>query len=79
MFLYCSWQLVLCCRCPFGGAFTPPFISKGGQCYKEGNRVGYNMISIRTLSLLAYFIDIAIYALWSTHGPLEASRWWAES
>jgi hypothetical protein len=34
---------------------------------KEGKWVGYNMISIRTLSLLAYFtyisIDIIIYAL----------------
>jgi hypothetical protein len=41
----------------------------GGVGYKEGNRVGYNMIPIRTLSLLAYFtyifIDIIIYALWS--------------
>jgi hypothetical protein len=38
----------------------------GGGGYKEGNRVDYNMISIRTLSLLAYFtyifIDIIIYA-----------------
>jgi hypothetical protein len=41
----------------------------GGGGYKEGNRVGYNMIPIRTLSLLVYFtyifIDIIIYALWS--------------
>jgi hypothetical protein len=41
-----------------------------GQDYKEGNLVGYNMISIKTLSLLAYFtyifIDIIIYALEST-------------
>jgi hypothetical protein len=38
-----------------------------GGDYKEGNRVGYDMISIVTLSLLAYFtyiyIDIFIYAL----------------
>jgi hypothetical protein len=38
--------------------------------YKECNRVGYNMISIRTLSLLDYFIyifiDIIIYTLGST-------------
>jgi hypothetical protein len=38
--------------------------------YKECNRVGYNMISIRTLSLLVYFtyifIDIIIYTLGST-------------
>jgi hypothetical protein len=36
----------------------------------EGNRVGYNMIPIKTISLLAYltyiFIDIIIYALGST-------------
>jgi hypothetical protein len=42
----------------------------GGQDYKEGNLVGYNMIPIKTLSLLAYFtyifIDIIIYALEST-------------
>jgi hypothetical protein len=51
------------------GACTPPFISKG-QGYKEGNQVGYSMIPIRSLSLLAYFtyisIDIAIYTLVST-------------
>jgi hypothetical protein len=55
---------------PFGDASTPPFISNGGRGYKEGNRVGYNMISIMTLSLFAYFtyifIDIIIYALGST-------------
>jgi hypothetical protein len=42
----------------------------GCRGYKEGNRVGYNMIPIRTLSLLAYFtyisIDIILYALGST-------------
>jgi hypothetical protein len=36
----------------------------------DGNRVSYNMILIRTLSLLAYFtyifLDIVIYALGST-------------
>ena len=41
-----------------------------GRGYKEGNRVDYNIISIMTLSLLAYFtyifIDIIIYALGST-------------
>jgi hypothetical protein len=41
-----------------------------GRGYKEGNRVDYNIISIITLSLLAYFtyifIDIIIYALGST-------------
>jgi hypothetical protein len=53
---------------PFGGASTPPFISRGRD-YKEGNRVGYNTISIMTLFLLTYFtyisIDIIIYALGS--------------
>jgi hypothetical protein len=41
-----------------------------GKGYKEGNQVSYDMIPIRTLSLLAYFtyisIDIIIYALGST-------------
>jgi hypothetical protein len=32
-----------------------------GRGYKEDNRVGYNMISIRTLSLLTYFTYISIY------------------
>jgi hypothetical protein len=56
----------------FQGSSTPPFISKGGGglSYKEGNRIGYNMIPIRILSLLTYFtyifIDIIIYALEST-------------
>jgi hypothetical protein len=62
MFLYYSWQLVLFSR----GVSTSPFISRG-RGYKDGNWVGYNMISIMTLSLLAYFtyilIDIIIYAL----------------
>jgi hypothetical protein len=53
-----------------------------GWGYKEGNRVGYNMIPIRTLSLLAYFtyisIDTSIYALGNMPG-LESSRRWAES
>jgi hypothetical protein len=55
--------------CLSWGASTPPSISKG-KGYKEGNQVGYDMIPIRTLSLLAYFtyisIDIIIYALGST-------------
>jgi hypothetical protein len=48
----------------------PSFYIQGGWRYKEDNRVGYNMISISTLSLLAYFtyilIDIVIYALGNT-------------
>jgi hypothetical protein len=57
------------------GDSTPPFISKGG--YKEGNQVGYNMIQIKTLSLLVYFtyiyiyIYIIIYALGSTSWSSE--------
>jgi hypothetical protein len=47
-----------------GGPY-PSFYIQGGRGYKEGNLVGYNMIPIRTLSLLAYFTDIAIYALGS--------------
>jgi hypothetical protein len=50
----------------------------GGRGYKEGNRVGYNMIPIRTLSLLAYFtyilIDIIIYALGSK--PWSSRIFW---
>jgi hypothetical protein len=47
----------------------PLFSYPRGQGYKEGIRTGYNMISIRTLSLVTYFtyifIDIIIYALGS--------------
>jgi hypothetical protein len=49
------------------GCLYPAFYIRGGRAYKEGNRAGYNMISIKTLSLLAYFtyifIDITIYSL----------------
>jgi hypothetical protein len=49
------------------GCLYPSFYIQGGRGYREGNRVGYNMISSMTLSLLAYFtyisIDIIIYAL----------------
>jgi hypothetical protein len=62
----------------YRGASTPPFISKGGRGYKESNRVAYNIVSIRTLSLLAYFtyifIDIIIYALRST--PCSSRIFW---
>jgi hypothetical protein len=55
------------------GCLYPSFYIQGGRGYKEGNRVGYDMIPIRTLSLLANFtyisIDIIIYALGST-------SWW---
>jgi hypothetical protein len=52
----------------------PLLLYPGGQGYKEGNRVGYNMIPIRTLSLLAYFTNIAIYALGST--PWSSGIFW---
>jgi hypothetical protein len=39
------------------GASTPPSYPRG-RGYKEGNRVGYNMIIIKTLSLIVYFIVI---------------------
>jgi hypothetical protein len=52
------------------GCLYPSFYVQGGRGYKEGNRVSYNMIPIRTLSLLAYFTyiltDIITYALGST-------------
>jgi hypothetical protein len=48
----------------------PSFYMQGGRGYKERNQVSYNMIPIKTLSLLAYFtyifIDTIIYALGST-------------
>jgi hypothetical protein len=67
--------------CPLGVPL-PLLLYPRGRGYKEGNRVGYNIISIRTLSLLTYFvnifIDIRIYDLRS-HEPLESSGWWVES
>jgi hypothetical protein len=52
------------------GCLYPSFYIQGGRGYKEGNRVSYNMIPIRTLSLLSYFtyisIDIITYALGNT-------------
>jgi hypothetical protein len=63
------------CVCSFLGCLYPSFYIQGGQGYKEGNRVSYNMIPIRTLSRLAYFtyifIDIIIYALGSTSWSSE--------
>jgi hypothetical protein len=56
----------------FRGSSTLLIYPRGGgvEGYKECSRVGYNMIPIRTLSLLAYFtyisIDIIIYAIGST-------------
>jgi hypothetical protein len=51
------------------GVPLPLLLYLRGRSYKKDNRVGYNMITIRTLSLLVYFtyifIDIIIYALGS--------------
>jgi hypothetical protein len=72
MFLYCSCQLMvrLCLFDFSSGVYLPLLLYPRGRDYKEDNRVGYNMIPIRTLSLLAYFtyifIDIIIYVLRST-------------
>jgi hypothetical protein len=44
------------------GCTYPSFYIQGGG-YKEGNRVIYNMIPIRTLSLLVYFTYIFIYII----------------
>jgi hypothetical protein len=69
-----NWCCDCCCYCPLWGASTPPFIFKVWG-YKEGNQVSYNMISIRTLSLLTYFtyifIDITIYVLGSMQWSSE--------
>jgi hypothetical protein len=58
------------------GCLYPSFYIQGGRGYKKGN--GYNMFSIRTLSLLAYytfiFIDIVIYTLGST--PWSSRIFW---
>jgi hypothetical protein len=52
------------------GVPLPLLLYLSGQVYKKGNRVSYDMILIRTLSLLIYFtyisIDIIIYALGNT-------------
>jgi hypothetical protein len=73
VFLYCSWRLVLSSNCPFGGASTPHFACRGTRL-QVSNRVSYNMIPIRTLSLIAYFIDIAIYTLESM--PWSSRIFW---
>jgi hypothetical protein len=52
--------------CPLGLPL-PVLLYPRGLNYKEGNRVGYDMVPIRTLSLLACFtyisIDMISYAL----------------
>jgi hypothetical protein len=59
----------------FVGCLYPSFYTQGGQGYNEDNRVGYDMISIMTLSLLVYFIyismDIIIYTFRSTSWSSE--------
>jgi hypothetical protein len=58
--------LGLVLTCPIGVPL-PLIVYPRGRGYKESNIIGYNMILIRTLSLLVYFtyifIDIIIYAL----------------
>jgi hypothetical protein len=67
VFLVMFVGLVLTCLL---GVHLPLLLYLRGRCYKEDNRVSYNMISIRTLFLLIYFayifIDIIIYVLRST-------------
>jgi hypothetical protein len=57
------------------GCIYPSFYIQEGRDYKKDNRIDYNMISIRTLSLLVYFtyifMDIIIYALGSTSWSSE--------
>jgi hypothetical protein len=52
------------------GVPLPLLLCPRRRGYKEGNRLGYNMITIKTLSPLAYFtyifIDIIFYAMEST-------------
>jgi hypothetical protein len=52
------------------GVSLPLILYPRRRSYKEGNRVGYYMITIRTPSLLSYFtyisMDIIIYVLGST-------------
>jgi hypothetical protein len=49
--------LVLTSSCPFGVPL-PLLLYPRRQSYKEGNRVGYNMITMMTLFLLVYFTYI---------------------
>jgi hypothetical protein len=67
---------------PFVGVSIPPFIFRR-RGYKEGNRVGYNMVLIWTLFLLVYFtyifIDIIIYVLRSMSWSSRFFGWWTES
>jgi hypothetical protein len=66
------------CICCFLRCLYPFFYIQRGRGYKEGNQDGYNMIPVRTLSLLVYFtyifIDIIIYILGSTPWSSEIFR-----
>jgi hypothetical protein len=57
------------------GVPLPHLLYQKGRDYKEDNQVGYNIILIKTLSLLTYFryiyIDIIIYVL-------ESKSWSSE-
>jgi hypothetical protein len=70
-------MVVLLVHVPLGVPL-PLLLYPKGQSYKEGNRVSYNMITIRTLFLLTYytyiFIDIATYVLGST--PWLIGNFW---
>jgi hypothetical protein len=63
----------------WGASFEVPLplllYPKGGRGYKEGNRVSYNVIPIRTLSLFAYFTYISIYIIIYA---LESTSWSSE-
>jgi hypothetical protein len=63
--------------CPLGVPL-PLLLYPRGQCYKESNQVSYNMILIRTLSLLVYFtyifIVIIIYVMGSM--PWSSEIFW---
>jgi hypothetical protein len=54
-------------RVPSLTVSLPLLLYPRGRSYKEINRVGYKIISIRTLSIITYFtyvfIDIIIYVL----------------
>jgi hypothetical protein len=57
----------------FWGCLYPYFYIQREQDYKEGNRVGYNMIPIRILCLPTYFIDISIDIIIYTLGSMPWS------
>jgi hypothetical protein len=62
-----DWCYFRYCHCQTWGGHLPFLLYLRWWGYKQGNRVGYNMISIRIISLLTYFtctfIDIIIYTL----------------